>query len=130
MKKNQQTFTETLNQAEETTKKWQILHKKCNKVPNVVRRDMNEAGMLLEDMPEKDNYINEGALEVVLDRELYNDNPKKFMHYLKKAIKNRLDNDVFGVIDEFHNVKNVMNIIVSSNVSEYVSKVVKKPIEI
>lgn len=121
--KKYQNFSDAIEEAEQTTNKWQRLQEMCNNAPRGVRFEMKEAGMLFSNEPLKDDYINEGVFEVVLDRELYNNEPKKFMHYLEKAIKNRLDSEVFMVIAEFHRVKSIMNFIIASKVSKYVSKV-------
>ena len=77
-----------------------------------------------------DSYINQNALEVLLERDVLKNEPKKFFATLRRAIELNLDDVVFDVISEFRGDKQIMMEILSSGVNKYVAKVINMPLDL
>lgn len=94
----------------------------CEGMPDFIRKDMEKAGMFKKECPNKDEYIDQNTLDVVLDRELFVGNRSKFIVMLNKAIKKNFRREVFQVIKEFGNEVSVVKQIIKSNNDEYLTK--------
>ena len=98
----------------------------CEGIPDFIRKDMEKAGMFKKENPNKDDYIEQDTLDVVLDQELFIGNHNKFVAALKKAINKNFRSEVFQVIREFGNEVSVVRQIIKSNNDEYLKKLVAR----
>ena len=96
-------------------------------IPPYIYQEMVESGMFDDENKVVDNYINEDALEVVLDDETWALNPKKFIETLKKAMEKNLDDIVCSVISEFGNEPQIISTIISSGIHKYILEVIGMP---
>ncbi len=105
-----------------------VLPESNESIPDFIYDQMKEDGLFKDECnSEVDNYINENALEVILDLDFWRKNPNKFIKELKKAIDLDLDSIVDSVIKDFPREKRIIETILLSKKSKYIAKAINMP---
>lgn len=102
------------------------LQEQCEKMPKGIFKDMEKAGIIKKERKNVDEYINEKAFSVALDRKLLDENPKRFSALLKNAIKKDDDFLVYEVIEEMGGVKLVVKTIVKAKKQKFIQELMKR----
>jgi len=89
-------------------------------------KDMRDGGFIKKESQNTDDYINEKALDVVLDDVLLVENTGKFISVFHEAMQKGLDDVVFNVIDNYGSSKTVAKQIIKSNNYKYIRRLVIK----